>query len=199
MTKNSSSSTNLIFEAIGPLFRINSWNLKSRVARDIQIDQNLDFGAVSQIEVLGRPVDVMQSYWTFVLNNSNVQVLITAQFHMLMNDSAMTSFFSPFSRSRGGNAWFSVGLATSFPDVATSDAAQIRDLRPCGNSENIQPGCKVFHVPKDDSSGAREVILDSAEAPPPEAGGLRDQVLVFRYKEKFHAINHVRIPSQYSL
>lgn len=37
---------------------------------------------------------------------------------------------------------------------------------------------------------ATEVALEGSGTPA-EAGGLRDQVLVFRYKGKFHAINHV--------
>lgn len=104
----------------------------------------------------------------------------------------MSSFFSPFSRSRAGNAWFSVGLASSFPHITGEDAGQLADIRPCGNSEEKQPGCKAFYVPKDDSSKATQVQLDGSGAPA-EAGGLRDQVLVFQYKGKFHAINHVSI------
>lgn len=38
-------------------------------------------------------------------------------------------------------------------------------------------GCKIFHVPKDDTSKATEVTLDDSVTPA-EAGGLKDQVLV---------------------
>lgn len=37
------------------------------------------------------------------------------------------------------------------------------------------------------------MVLEGSGAPL-EAGGLRDQVLVFQYKGKFHAINHVSSP-----
>lgn len=103
----------------------------------------------------------------------------------------MSSLFTPFSRSRAGDAWFPVGRASTYPDITSADGTQVRDLRLCPKSEESRSGCKIFHVPKDDSSKATEVTLDESAAPP-EAGGLRDQVMVFRYKGKFHAINHVR-------
>lgn len=101
----------------------------------------------------------------------------------------MTSLFAPFSRSRG-DAWFTVGLAASFPDITSEDNLQIRDRRPCNKEDNTSTGCKVFHVPRDDSSKAAEVTLDES-GPPAESSGLKDQVLVFQYKGKFHAVNHV--------
>lgn len=98
----------------------------------------------------------------------------------------MTSLFSPFSRSRGGDAWFSVGSASSFPDITNQDASQIRDSRPCPKKGANIAGCKVFHVPKEDSSKAAELTLDDS-ALPPEAGGLKDQVLVSYAREVFLA------------
>lgn len=106
----------------------------------------------------------------------------------------MASFFNTFSRSKGGDAWFSVGLTSSFPNITGNDGENIAHVRPCSKSNVEGPGCKVFHVPKEDSARASEVTLDSDA--PPEAGGLRDQVLVFQYKEKFHAINHVSDDTQ---
>lgn len=102
----------------------------------------------------------------------------------------MSSFFSPFSSSRAGNAWFHVGSASSFPNITANDTAQISEHRPCSSADESLQGCKVFHVPKEDSSRATEVPLDGSVAPP-EAGGLRDQVMVFQYNGKFHAVNHV--------
>lgn len=89
----------------------------------------------------------------------------------------MASFFSPFSQSRAGNAWFPVGPASSFPDITSQDGSQIRDSRLCPQKPDKVAGCKIFHVPKDDTSKASEVTLDDSGAPP-EAGGLKDQVLV---------------------
>lgn len=110
----------------------------------------------------------------------------------------MASFFNPFSRSKGGDAWFSVGLTSSFPNITADDGENIAHMRLCNKSNVERPGSKVFHVPKEDSTLASEVTLGNLDAPP-EAGGLRDQVLVFQYKEKFHAINHVsHLCTQYS-
>ncbi|KUI67722.1 Rieske domain-containing protein [Cytospora mali] len=110
----------------------------------------------------------------------------------------MASFFNPFSRSKGGDAWFHVGLTSSFPNITAEDGESIAHMRPCGNDNAESPGCKVFYVPKEDSTRASEVTLDDSGAPP-EAGGLRDQVLVFQYKETFHAINHECPHSSYPL
>lgn len=110
----------------------------------------------------------------------------------------MASLFSPFSRSRAGDAWFSVGPASSFPDITSQDGSQIRETRPCPQRDENVAGCKIFHAPKEDSSKATEVTLNDA-ALPPEAGGLKDQVLVFQYKGKFHAVNHECPHSSYPL
>lgn len=110
----------------------------------------------------------------------------------------MASFFNPFSRSKGGDTWFSVGLTSSFPNITADDGESIAHMRLCNQSNVERPGSKVFHVPKEDSTLASEVPLGNLDAPP-EAGGLRDQVLVFQYKEKFHAINHECPHSSYPL
>lgn len=104
----------------------------------------------------------------------------------------MTLFFNPFSRSQGGNAWFRVGLASSFPNITGEDEDNIAHTRLCNNSTETSPGCKVFYVPKEDSSRANQVTLDDSGTPS-EPGSLRDQVLVFQYKGKFHAINQASI------
>lgn len=103
----------------------------------------------------------------------------------------MTLFFNPFSRSQAGDAWFRVGLASSFPNITGEDADNIAHARLCGSSNGTAPGCKVFHVPKEDSTRANQVTLDDSGTLS-EPGSLRDQVLVFQYKGKFHAINQVR-------
>ncbi|KAL1851108.1 hypothetical protein Daus18300_012655 [Diaporthe australafricana] len=109
----------------------------------------------------------------------------------------MTLFFNPFSRSQGGNAWFRAGLASSFPNITGEDDDNIAHIRSCGDGADTKPGCKVFYVPKEDSSRANEVALDDSGTPS-EAGSLRDQVLVFQYKAKFYAINQASgtIPAQ---
>ncbi|KAI1470247.1 uncharacterized protein F4812DRAFT_416768 [Daldinia caldariorum] len=104
---------------------------------------------------------------------------------------------SPFSApSRKGDAWFFVGLTSSFPDITDSGSAVLSESRPCAGQDSAVPGCKVFHVPAADSSQARQIEGDSVFRP---EGGLRDQVLVFKYKGKVHAINNRCPHSSYPL
>ncbi|KAI2607622.1 uncharacterized protein GGS25DRAFT_523145 [Hypoxylon fragiforme] len=103
---------------------------------------------------------------------------------------------SPFTASsRRGNAWFCVGLVSSLPDIFDSGSASLSEHRSCAE-QNSTPGCKVFYVPSDDSSQAHQIEGDSISHP---EGGLRDQVLVFRYKGKVHAINNRCPHSSYPL
>ncbi|KAF5002118.1 hypothetical protein FGRMN_601 [Fusarium graminum] len=100
------------------------------------------------------------------------------------------NFLNPFSRK--GAQWAFVGLASSFPDV-DDDAGNLAKYRLC--STKSIPGCKAFHVPKEDSSLSKEVPIGD------DALGqeLTDQVLIFKYKGKFHAIDHSCPHSQFPL
>lgn len=87
-----------------------------------------------------------------------------------------------------GDGWFSVGLASSFPDIGADEVdGDLSQPRPC--STNQKPGCKVFHVPVTNSAERSEVPLIDGEVS--DEQDLKDQVLVFRYRGKFHAIDHV--------
>lgn len=98
------------------------------------------------------------------------------------------SFFSAPARHQGG--WFSVGLTSAFPDVG-DDENNLAHSRLC-NSELI-PGCKIFHVPQGDVSQRTEMSVASGGFDPSENGeDLKDQVLVFQFRGKFHAIDNVR-------
>ncbi|KAH6659072.1 hypothetical protein BKA67DRAFT_529260 [Truncatella angustata] len=92
--------------------------------------------------------------------------------------------------NRRGDAWFSVGLASSFPNHAESGSEVLSDPRPCGGGESGAPGCKVFQVPKDDAALASEVEPSAVEEADFRARDLREQVLIFQYKGKFHAVNN---------
>jgi hypothetical protein len=94
-------------------------------------------------------------------------------------------FVNPFRMpSKSGTEWFSVGLASSYPDVALDD----NEPRICGkHGSKDQPGCKVFHVPRNDASQAKEVEV----VPDNVVQDLTDQVLVFNYRGTIHAIDHV--------
>lgn len=96
---------------------------------------------------------------------------------------------SPFMTSnRRGDAWFSVGLASSFPDITDSDST-VSELRFC--DQDLARGCKVFHVSRTDSSLAAEIDQSEAAGAGSSSSELRDQVLIFRYRGKFHAVNNV--------
>ncbi|KAI0882740.1 uncharacterized protein GGS22DRAFT_168611 [Annulohypoxylon maeteangense] len=108
----------------------------------------------------------------------------------------MASLFSVFSApSRKGDAWFCVGLVSSFPDITNSNNASLSEQRSCTGQDSV-PGCKVFHVPATDSSQAHQIEGDSMFH---EEGDLRDQVLVFKYNGKLHAVNNRCPHSSYPL
>ncbi|TEA18313.1 Apoptosis-inducing factor 3 [Colletotrichum sidae] len=100
-------------------------------------------------------------------------------------------------RSRADAGWFSAGLASSFPDLG-SDEGNLSDLRFC--DADLKPGCKVFHAPKSDIPQATEVDLGPDATGSTELeGDLKDQVMVFKFKGKFHAIDHKCPHSSYPL
>jgi hypothetical protein len=99
--------------------------------------------------------------------------------------SFLSSFISPAPRK---DKWHFVGLASAYPDILHSGSTRLANHLPCKKS--VAPGCKVFRVPLEGSTlEASEVpLVDIDES---HAGELQDQVLVFRYKGKFHAVNNV--------
>ncbi|TFB00613.1 hypothetical protein CCMA1212_007506 [Trichoderma ghanense] len=97
-----------------------------------------------------------------------------------------------------GAQWFPVGLASTFPDLGY-DEDNLAKYRACGGPE-LRPGCKVFQVPRDDSSQSAEIdIREDGTLQRSEMKGLKDQVLVFQYKGKFHAVDHKCPHSLYPL
>jgi hypothetical protein len=100
----------------------------------------------------------------------------------------MSSLVNPFSSSsRAGNVWFCAGPAASYPDI--DDTTRVSEQRVCDGKHN--PGCRVFHVPRDGTSKAHQVAIDDWKDS--QAGDSKDQVMVFQYKTKFVAIDHVRL------
>ncbi|KAI0599337.1 hypothetical protein F4775DRAFT_121669 [Biscogniauxia sp. FL1348] len=94
----------------------------------------------------------------------------------------------PFTvRSRLGDAWFSVGLTSSFPNIKESGGVILHEPQSCGR-DNSLPGCKVFHVPSTDSTQAHQVEADAVLSQ--NGAMLQDQVLVFQYQGKFHAVDN---------
>lgn len=111
--------------------------------------------------------------------------------------------------------WFFVGLVSSFPDITShvsgkpyyklawphpcSKAAPVpahQDTTAASNTEapkqdqpqqQTTPGCRVFH-PRPAPAPAEEISIDAA--PGEDAWAMREQVVVFRYEGKFHAVDH---------
>lgn len=109
------------------------------------------------------------------------------QLHHCPSHLTMSFLANPFSwSSRAGDAWFCVGPASSYPDL--NDSTRIAEQRLC--RDKFTPGCRIFHVPRDDSSKAVELAIDDWKAP--EKFDSKNQVMVFRYNGRFVAINHVR-------
>lgn len=114
----------------------------------------------------------------------------------LPRPTSMSFLVNPFSyKSREGAAWFCAGPASSYPDV--DDTTRVGEQRLC--RDKFTPGCRIFHVPREDSSKAVEVSIDDWKSP--DSGDSKDQVMIFRYNGKFVAINHVCLlfPVLYSL
>ncbi|KAI0109587.1 hypothetical protein GGR51DRAFT_558279 [Nemania sp. FL0031] len=100
----------------------------------------------------------------------------------------MTIPLAPFvAPSQTGNNWFFAGLTSSFPNLIESGADVIREPRVCENGESV-PGCKVFNIPADDVSQARQV--EGKEMSLYNGAALQDQVLIFQYKGKIHAVDN---------
>lgn len=83
------------------------------------------------------------------------------------------------------DTWFYTGLASSYPDITNSDSVALSSRIQCGDAALL--GCKVFHVPPNDSSAAAELDIDEAVA-----AKLDNQVLIFQFRNKFYAVDHVR-------
>ncbi|KAG4434092.1 hypothetical protein IFR05_010427 [Cadophora sp. M221] len=105
------------------------------------------------------------------------------------------SFFNVFTKARSGDTWFPTGLSTSYPNISTSGSTPLSDRLPC--QETVVPGCKVFHVPSNDSTQAVEINPENfTEGGPAD---LKDQVVVFQYQGEFHAVDHSCPHSSYPL
>lgn len=96
-----------------------------------------------------------------------------------------------FFGSRADTTWVSAGPASTFPDLG-EDIGNLIEPRQCG--AQMRPGCKIFHVPKNDPSLAEEVVISASSLESPSSGDeLLNQVLVFQYRGKFHAVDHVSV------
>lgn len=93
---------------------------------------------------------------------------------------------------RPDTSWHFVGQASAFPNVTSDKASALDELYLCGSARGPEPdssatGCKVFFVSDEKDSDATPVDLND----PIKALELKNQVLIFQYNGKFHAIDHV--------
>lgn len=123
---------------------------------------------------------------------------------------------SPSPRtSRPGDDWFFAGRVSSFPDITNSSEPYFKLVwpQPCkaaGSKDTATskvPGCKIFHpkatttqpsaTPVPPAATVEEIDTDAAAGE--DAWLMREQVLVFRYKGTFHAVDHACPHRSYSL
>lgn len=116
--------------------------------------------------------------------------------------------------SRPGEDWFFAGLSSSFPNITDSSEPYFKLVwpQPCrtgaaGASKSTDtpkvPACKIFH-PKAATEDAPETSatveqIDTEAAAGEDAWLMKEQVLVFRYKGRFHAVDHACPHRAYSL
>lgn len=120
--------------------------------------------------------------------------------------------------SRPDDDWFFAGLASSFPNITNSSEPYFKLVwpQPCktagGSADTTKvPGCKIFHpkaatttnqfsvTPGAPASAATAEEIDADAAAGEDAWLMKEQVLVFRYKGAFHAVDHACPHRSYSL
>ncbi|KAI7779260.1 hypothetical protein LA080_001023 [Diaporthe eres] len=122
---------------------------------------------------------------------------------------------SPAPRSsHPGEDWFFAGLASSFPNITNSSEPYFKLVWPqaCkaqgGPADTTKvPGCKIFHPkattttqpPATPAAASSVEEIDADAAAGEDAWLMKEQVLVFRYKGAFHAVDHACPHRLYSL
>lgn len=108
---------------------------------------------------------------------------------------------------RPSDEWFCTGPASSFPNITDTSEKYFKLAwpQPCNSSSEPSspsspsatkaPGCKVLHPQP--TGAVTEVDIDAAVGE--DAWLMREQVLVFRYKGVFHAVDHACPHRAYSL
>lgn len=98
----------------------------------------------------------------------------------------------------GDETWFSVGLASSYPNITESGNITLSDTiaTSCEDDNSIlMPGCKVFTVPDGAENGNEDMRVTQLSTNPKEqiTASLRrgEQVLVFRYQGRIFAVDNV--------
>ena len=87
------------------------------------------------------------------------------------------------------NTWFFVGLASSFPDILGSEIDLTSEVCELKGTE----GCKIFRVSDGDNVIAVELVSDIGQEEALNTKDLKDQVLIFQYNGKLHAMENVSL------
>ncbi|EGX88741.1 Rieske [Cordyceps militaris CM01] len=96
-----------------------------------------------------------------------------------------------WSQARPDAQWVPVGPLAHFPDVGAEDGNLIQPRNCEADAAKSLPGCRILLIPKTDPSQAAEIAIPPGAATSPSEGqDLKDQVVVFRYRDKVHALDH---------
>ena len=91
--------------------------------------------------------------------------------------------------------WFPCGLASSFVDITQANAGPLSQIAPCSTEDPQPTGCRVFLAPsKNGGDNGLDTVIELSRDPKDQVNKtLRagDQVLVFKYNGKIHAIDNV--------
>ena len=104
-----------------------------------------------------------------------------------------TSFLPFLGRGSNTNPWIYAGLASSFPNIepdTASSKSQTKIARPPPDpwdpppaDDEPPPPCKIF---ENADSCLKELPLDEVQL----SQGSNAQIMIFRYRDKIHAIDH---------
>ncbi|KAF2765876.1 hypothetical protein EJ03DRAFT_330630 [Teratosphaeria nubilosa] len=89
------------------------------------------------------------------------------------------------SASSASDRWWCAGLASSFPDIKPAAKPKTKLRSTAEADKDLTQPCKILQPPSEEVN-ACELSLDDAQ----QTVGLEQQVLVFRYRGKLHAIDN---------
>lgn len=86
--------------------------------------------------------------------------------------------------------WIYTGLASAIPNIEPDSAKVRTKITLPGSSDGPDlPPCKIYRPPSPDSDATSCTELSLSESQ--TSIGLEPQVMVFRYRNKLHAIDHI--------
>jgi nitrite reductase/ring-hydroxylating ferredoxin subunit len=89
--------------------------------------------------------------------------------------------------STNNNPWLYACPASALPNIEPSNSAQTK-IAKTTNPADDPPPCIILQLPSDNEAPTTPLVLTPTQAQ--ESIGLSPQILLFRYRNKIHAINH---------